>query len=228
MHGGIEGMSGNQGYPSTVKAVVNICGALGDTAWMQAGDVPLLSFHGNADGTVPYGYATIAVLGFPLLKVSGSSVVAVRANHLGIPNCMETWLGADHVPEVGTSASNLAYYDSVITITRNFLEHFTCGVAIDCNKTLTPQVLGVAEHFTSSDINVYPNPANNGATIDLSAFQGHEVSIELFDVLGQKVKSVSSVKAADYVLTRDHLYSGFYYLNVIADGKVYSKKLMFQ
>jgi hypothetical protein len=141
---------------------------------------------------------------------------------------METWLGAGHVPEDGTSASNLAYYDSVITITRNFLEHFTCGVATDCNYTLTPQVLGIAEHFTSSDISVYPNPADNAAIIDLTAFQGQEVSIDMFDVLGQKVRSVSGIKASDFVLTRDHLHTGLYFINVISDGKVFSKKIVFQ
>ncbi len=225
MHGGIEGASGNPGYPSTVKAVVNLCGALGDTLWMHSGDIPLLSFHGTTDGTVPYGYATISVVGFPLLKVCGSSVVAMRANNLGINNCMETWLGAGHVPET-TSA---AYYDSTITITRTFLEQFTCGTAPNCSYTATPSIAGGINDLSANvDFNVYPNPANTSATIDLALFSGKAVTIEMYDVMGRKVNSASSVKAEKYVINRDNLNAGIYFINVISDGKISSEKVIFE
>ncbi len=225
MHGGIEGASGNPGYPSTVKAIVNICGALGDTTWMHTGDVPLLSFHGDADGTVPYGYATISVVGFPLLKVAGSSVVAVRADNLGINNCMETWLGQDHVPET-TSA---AYYDSTITITRTFLEQFTCGTAPNCNYTMTPSIGGGVNDLASTiDFSIYPNPASTSAIVDLSSFTGHTVNVEMYDVIGRKVKSVSNLKATYYNIERNNLNNGIYFINVISEGKLFSKKITFE
>ena len=228
LHGGLEGLSGNPGYPSTVKAIVNICGALGDTLWMHPGDVPVLSFHGTADGTVPYGYATIAVLGIPLLKVCGSSVVAKRADHIGIPNCMETWLGADHVPESGTSASNLRYYDSCITITRTWLEHFTCATAQNCSYTATPIVMGVDELANNMDYSIYPNPANSHAIIDLAAFNGKTVNIELYDALGRKVVNTENMKTDRFLLNKNNLPAGMYFINVISEGKIYSKKIIFE
>ena len=228
MHGGLEGMSGNPGYSSKVKAIVNICGALGDTAWMSPGDTPVLSFHGTNDNTVPYGSALIYLGGtYPLLQVDGSSSVNAQATLLGIPNCMETWLGQDHVPEVGTTPAALAYYDSTITITRNFLEHFTCGVPLNCNYTATP-LTGINDISSDADFNVYPNPTYNTATIDLSAFKGNAVNITLYDAMGREVKNVTNIKGYQYTLTRDELISGIYFMNISVNGKVYSKKIIFE
>ena len=223
MHGGLEGNSGNPGYSSKVKAIVNICGALGDTAWMNTGDTPVLSFHGTIDGTVPYGYATISVAGNPLLKVYGSSMIAEQANNVGIVNCMETWYGQDHVPEVASAV----YYDSTITITRNFLEHFTCGVALNCNYTVAPMV-GIHEIANDADFNIYPNPTYNSATIDLSSFNGNAVTITLYDALGRQVKNIKNIKDYQYNLTRDNLVNGIYFMNITVNGKVYSKKIIFE
>ncbi|MGZ6523179.1 MAG: T9SS type A sorting domain-containing protein, partial [Bacteroidia bacterium] len=226
MHGGLEGNSGNPGYNSKVKAIINICGALGDTAWMKPGDTPVLSFHGTADGTVPYGSALIYLSppsSFPLLQVDGSSSVAAQANNLGIPNCMVTWLGQDHVPEV----SSAAYFDSTITISRNFLEHYTCGVPMNCNYTSTP-LTGINNIATDADFAIYPNPTYNSAIIDLSAFKENPVNITLYDALGRQVKNIMNIKTDKYVLTRDDLISGIYFMNVTVEGRKYSKKIIFE
>ena len=107
--GGIEGNSGNPGYSSEVRAIVNLCGAIGDTSWINAGDVPCLSMHGTNDGTVPYGSDVITVLFIPLMEVDGSESVALRMDNLGIENTFVSWPNTDHVPFI----SSLAYQDSV-------------------------------------------------------------------------------------------------------------------
>ncbi|TAL62960.1 MAG: alpha/beta hydrolase, partial [Bacteroidetes bacterium] len=94
--GGIEGNSGNPGYSSAVKAIVNICGAIGDTSWMESGDEPLASAQGNDDNTVPYCTEMISVSGFPVMIVSGSGSMVERANNLGIPNTIHTFYGQGH------------------------------------------------------------------------------------------------------------------------------------
>ena len=228
--GGVEGMSGSQGYPSEVKAVVNICGAIGDTAWIKPGDEPVLSFHGTNDNTVPYGSAIIVLSGFyPLLEVDGSASINAQVDALGIENCFETFEAADHTPEVsgGTATTQAAYYDTIITITRNFLEHFTCGIPLDCNKTITP-ILGIHDIAADADFNIYPNPTYNSATIDLEAFKGNEVTIELYDIMGRKTKSVNNIKTENYTLQRDNLPSGIYFMNVMVEGKIFSKKIIFE
>jgi para-nitrobenzyl esterase len=228
LHGGIEGLSGNPGYSSKIKAIVNICGALGDTAWMHHGDTPILSFHGTNDGTVPFGTAEIYLLGtYPLLKVNGSSTITLKANQVGIENCFDIYWGQDHIPEVGTSPSNIAYYDTTLVITRNWLEHQVCGIPLNCSYTA--RVTGINElSVNAENINAYPNPASTAITIDLSAFTGHTINIQLYDGLGRQIKNITNIKTDQYIIGRDNLPAGIYFMNVIADGKVYSKKIMFE
>lgn len=226
--GGVEGISGNPGFPSEVKAVVNICGALGDTAWIQPGDEPVISFHGTNDNTVPYDSDIIMLAGtYPLLEVDGSWTVNERADQLGIVNCFETFEGADHTPEIagGTAATQAAYYDTIIVQTRNFLEHFTCGVALDCNYTTG---VGINEIASDVDFKAYPNPASAAVTIDLSQFNSDPVNLELFDAMGRRMKNISNIKGDTYTLTRDNLPGGIYFMTLLCDGKLYSKKIVFE
>ena len=72
LQGGLEGFSGNAGYPSDVLSIINISGAIGDADWIEAGDVPVVSTHGTADGTVPYGTGDISLLGINVTQVDGS------------------------------------------------------------------------------------------------------------------------------------------------------------
>src|SRR6185369_14727225 len=113
--GGLEGNSGNPGYPSTVNAIVNLCGALGDTAWMIPGDIPVCSMHGTADNIVPYATAMLSIITIPIMVVNGSYSVSQQANRIGIPNVMYTYFGATHVPY----ASNLSYMDTTVRFVSN-------------------------------------------------------------------------------------------------------------
>lgn len=105
--GGLEGLSGNPGYSSEVLSIINISGAIGDVDWIEAGDVPLVSTHGTADGTVPYGTGTVSLLGINVTVVDGSWPVHIRAEEVGLDHRLTTFEGAGHVPHV-TDAS---YYD---------------------------------------------------------------------------------------------------------------------
>lgn len=78
-----EGESGNPGLSSEVKAVVNFWGMLPDAAdsLMQAGEPPLLIFHGTEDTTIPYAEAQQLV---------------ARAVQVGIPHRLVTLTGQGH------------------------------------------------------------------------------------------------------------------------------------
>jgi para-nitrobenzyl esterase len=223
--GGIEGLSGSQGYSSKVKAIVNLSGALSDTAWIKAGDIPLFSSHGTGDGTVPYGTALIYLqppTTYPIQIVDGSSSVTAKANQVGVVNCFKSYLSNSHVPE-----GDAPYYDTTLCLARNFLEHFTCGIPFNCNYTA--MVTNIKD-LTANDatINVYPNPAHSTLTIDLKAFSGKNINIELYDALGRKVKEITKIKTEQHTITRGNLPNGIYLVNVIVEGKLYSKKIMFE
>lgn len=223
LHGGIEGLSGSQGYSSAVKAIVNLSGAISDTSWMHAGDTPLISTHSVGDGTVPYGTTKIYLSGtYPIQYVDGSSSVAFRANEVGLINCFKSYPGNDHVPE----GSGVQAYDTTLVLIRDFLEHFTCGTPITC--TSIPSV-GIGE-LAADDLlfNIYPNPAYSTVNIDLKAFSGKLINIQLYDALGRKVKEINKIKTEQHTITRGNLPNGIYLINVIVEGKLYSKKIMFE
>ncbi len=225
IQGGIQGLSGNPGYSSDVTAVVNICGAVGDTAWINAGDEPVLSFHGTNDNTVPYGSAMITLSGvWPIMQVDGSFSIDARVDQLGIENCFEIYEGQDHTPHVGSAA----YYDTTLTITRNFLEHFTCGIPLNCAYT-TPPAVGINElSVAAEDVDIYPNPANLSFVIDLTPFSSNSISIEMYDVVGKNIRTMNSIKAGKYNIERGNLDSGIYFVKITSKGKSITKKIIFE
>ncbi|MCP4439437.1 MAG: T9SS type A sorting domain-containing protein [Aureispira sp.] len=52
--GGLEGNSGNPSFSSDVRGVINLSGAVLDTAWMANNMEPLISIHGDLDDYYPY------------------------------------------------------------------------------------------------------------------------------------------------------------------------------
>lgn len=222
-NGGIEGLSGTPGYASNVKAVINISGAITDTAYMKKGDIPVLSFHGDQDNTVPFGSAKITVGIMPLLKVHGSASVTAKADKVGILNCFKIYYGKGHVPHMTDAAS----YDTTLTITRNFLEHFVCGVPLHCEYT-TKVVTGIEENQEETSILMYPNPSDSDVTIDLSALPAHEVKIEVIDAWGRCVQVVREMNGKKATISRDNLSNGMYLIRINSGTKQYSKKIIFE
>ncbi|MDQ3109777.1 MAG: T9SS type A sorting domain-containing protein [Bacteroidota bacterium] len=221
--GALEGNSGNSGYSSSFRGVIGICGALGDSSWIAPGDMPAMFFHGDNDNTVPYGSAVIYLLGtYPLLQVDGSASVAERLDNLGIDNCMETWEGQDHVPEVGTTAPALAYYDSTLTISRNFLVHNICGDALDCSFSNPVGINNLPS--LSSLITVYPNPATTNFTVDLGRLAGEDFSIEIIDATGRVVESRTGLGNEKVEFNTSTLSGGIYIVKVNAGESVYLLK----
>lgn len=115
--GGIDGASGSPGYSSEVLSLFSISGAIGDASWIDLGDVPLVSTHGNDDSTVPYGTGPVQLIGIDVTTVDGSETVHETLDELGIENCFHTFDGAGHVPH--------QYYDTYYDTTRAVVVGFT-------------------------------------------------------------------------------------------------------
>jgi acetyl esterase/lipase len=73
------------GYDSDPQMILNMGGAMGDSSWIEAGEVPMISFHGVADALTPYNTAIVIVAstGDPIVEVSGSLDLSLRATRLG-------------------------------------------------------------------------------------------------------------------------------------------------
>lgn len=78
MRASIEYRLGFSTFPPTEASAKQ-----GDKAYIQSGDIPFLSMHGDHDATVPYATATIYLLGvFPITRVDGSYSIAEYANSI--------------------------------------------------------------------------------------------------------------------------------------------------
>ena len=81
--GNIEGASGNPGFSTAIKGIVNYCGAIIDPTWIDAGEVPVANFHGLLDPVVP---PDSGVSGDFNIKMYGGVAISRIATQLGIYN----------------------------------------------------------------------------------------------------------------------------------------------
>ena len=95
--GGLEGNSGNEGYDSSFHGIVNLCGAVGDASWIEEGDIPIVSMHGDPDGTGPYSDNSVTLFGLDV-QVYGSYLINETMNYLGNYSSLYTYVGEAHVP----------------------------------------------------------------------------------------------------------------------------------
>ena len=95
---GCKDCEGNSySHLSSVRALINCWGAIGDTLWIDAQDsVPMLSFHGNLDAIVPYGYGYPFTALLTLPEVYGSSLIHARARTVGLPHRMNIYYNEGH------------------------------------------------------------------------------------------------------------------------------------
>jgi len=222
LHGGLEGNSNALPYNSKVTGIINICGAIGDTAWIKAGDVPMCLFHGTNDNTVPYGSAEISLLGlYPLLQVDGSESIAERADEMGIEYCFEIHEGEDHTPHI----SSTQIYDTTLNISRNFLAKYVCGDAMSCSYG--PAITSVIDlEEVNNLISVYPNPATNYTEI-LFNENNFGAEFKLYDIHGKLISS-QMITDTKITLNRNNLPSGIYFIRITNGEKVQTSKLIFE
>lgn len=182
MGGGLEGLSGNTGYSSEVKGVFNIAGALQTADFMDLGmNEPVVSIHGTADGTVPYGEGDIVYLGIPIIDVDGSSLVHAKADELGVDNCFITVDGADHVPHVVDPST----YGLTLSSLAGKLGEWSCEnyvpICGEYDYTAATEVLE-ADWMAPA---VFPNPASSTGRV-FATFE-RDSQWSLINAMGQTV-----------------------------------------
>ena len=75
------------GMPDDILMTINMGGAMGDGAWLEQGDVPMLSIHSKFDFFAPYDtgmvYVPIGAQFFAVVSVTGSYAAIKAANAFG-------------------------------------------------------------------------------------------------------------------------------------------------
>ncbi|MEO0311656.1 MAG: hypothetical protein RIQ89_1313 [Bacteroidota bacterium] len=224
--GNLDGESGNPGYGATISAVLNLCGAIGDSSWIIENDIPIASMHGTNDNTVPYGHSmlTIAVF-FQIMIVDGSHAIHdhIFARLNNVNQAMYTWAGADHVPYAGTSPTAIAYMDTTVRFVSNFLYQYLGCSPIDPNPL--PNTFSTTDlpHTNAiQPIVLYPNPTQNNLSINTLSLPA---TITIHDLLGNRVGSYS-ITDFNSILPVNDLPKGAYSLTLNYQNQFITKKFI--
>lgn len=98
---------------SSINGYVSFAGAVFDTNWISAGDVPFISFHGTKDTTLPYAVGYVFNNSF-LPEIYGSYTIHTTADRVGITNKLITYQDAEH-NFVETAGLVIKSLDSAVT-----------------------------------------------------------------------------------------------------------------
>ncbi len=157
---GCKTCSGNTYNHSTkVKALVNAWGAIGDTSWIEPSEsTPMISFHGDLDPVVPYGYGYPFTALITLPAVYGSSLIHPRLQHLGIYSEFVPFPGEGHNVWGTVVANNFVggptqYWNPILVDTRDFLWNFL--------KPVTGAISGIGYSYPNA-IETYSVPFQAG------------------------------------------------------------------
>jgi subtilisin family serine protease len=91
-----------------------------------------------------------------------------------------------------------------------------------------PYTTGVSEAAFGGKVNIYPNPAFNEAFIDIAMNKPSDISIRLFNSVGQNLGGLESVESLGgrFALPINGLPAGIYMVEINAGGKQLVKKLV--
>jgi len=92
-NGGLEGASGNAGFSSNVRGVINIAGSLHSANFVDPDEPLLYSAHGTEDKIVPY---ETGKTGKTRVKTEGSYLIHQRAEAIGLTNQFHSFPEGDH------------------------------------------------------------------------------------------------------------------------------------
>jgi para-nitrobenzyl esterase len=210
--GGIDG--GNTaapGYHSKIKGVVDLCGAILDTIWIQANGPLLVGVHGTADNTVPFYYDSIKGITDIKARFFGSGDIINRANHVGLNYSIYPMIGADHAPFVIPSTPYLPpsslYMDTTVQVLRDFL--YTNTV---CDPTLVSGINPVEEDNVKYSL--MPNPSTSA--MDFTSQYAGTFTAEIYSTDGKLAATKVIAPNATVKLTKEELGPGMF-LMVLRD-----------
>ena len=173
-NGDFTGNSGNAGYSQDIAGVISLSGAIGDTAWIDNIDLPIVSMHGTEDNIVPYGSDYVDIIGINL-PVDGSASIHEKLDLIGEENAFYTFNGAGHTPFVG----NTAYMDTTVQFVQDFLYAQVCPVV--SNITTIPG------NTALEIIDIFPNPTENIFNLTLDVSKQGIYNVVLYNTMGQEV-----------------------------------------
>jgi len=200
-NGGFEGNSGNAGYTTKSKAIINLAGALNQTSFAGPGDKPSVNCQGDLDVTVPYNCGNPLNNAVPV-QLCGLGALEPVYTANSIYHMSHVFVGDQHVPwqyNPGTTAylPKFQTVDSIVTV---FLYSLVCtGIS------------GVNELHVNADVSLFPNPAT-----DMVILKSAQVvsDISMFDETGRAVQQINGINKESYEINTTGLSKGMYFIKI--------------
>jgi len=209
-----EGTSGNPGFSSRVQAVISNWGALGDTAWMKKGDVPVYCVHGTSDSTIYYNL----IPAYGPFRFS-SKYIVMAAQQKGIVNGLRLFYQAGHELNGDTIKQDSAITDFSAWLYTILKPQIATAVQV---RPLLPTSFLLLQNF--------PNPFNPSTVIEFQISTKEHVTLKIFDMLGREIATLVDEQkpAGKYSIRFDAgtLADRVYFYRIIAGNFVGTKKLI--
>jgi len=144
------------------------------------------------------------------------------------------WTGLPDIPSQNIDVEIVSYYDPTNTKSPvlTFVNSSIAGtVSTDVLSQYPLLTVGVNENLLNkTELNIYPNPANNVSNIMLNLTESTIVKIDLMNQLGQNVSEIfngemNKGKNKIRMKTSD-LDAGIYFINTTINGEKMSEKLI--
>lgn len=205
--GGTEGNSGNPGYSSRVKGVIDLCGGIADTVWMRPGDPIIVGVHGTGDSTVSCYFDSVYASTHPESLLYGGGDIKNRLDHVNLNHSFYLFQGAPHVPfilPIPFIPPASLYMDSTVNIVRDFLYPNTV-----CDST---QIAGIESMGGQIPVSVFPNPTDE-ATMVYSHYD-NELTVEVFSLDGKLLQQKPLAAQSSLTIAKADLEAGMYVVRI--------------
>jgi hypothetical protein len=106
----------------------------------------------------------------------------------------------------------------------SLLGFYTTNAAPSCDFIST----GINDSYPNVGFELYPNPANDFAELNLAHITIKNFSLKIFDVLGDEMKVPMQTSQQTFRLDLSSLSQGIYFLQVSSDNKFSTQKLLKQ
>jgi len=89
-------------------------------------------------------------------------------------------------------------------------------------------LVGVQENINQVEVSIYPNPSANDFNINVTGTDKIQ-QIELFDVTGRTIKTISGLNTNSYLVNREGINAGVYFTKITLNNKnIVTKKIILE
>ena len=151
-----------------------------------------------------------------------------------------TTSGSQNIVAWTTNALNLSATKTGLSLINNqkyfIMVKAKNGAGLVSDSTISDGVIylmptDINENSMLNELSVYPNPANEKATISLISNSNEKINYTLFDALGKLIEErelniITGINTLDINVNQLQLSKGVYFIKLISSGKQITKKLI--